>query len=396
MGTVYTRPKSNWDWFESNIEDTKRTVYLPNTKWYEKPYAQAPMYDKRDDPTEIYTDQYIDSPKNQMDLVNTGCYQWVKIYAKNILKAFYVPIPEGTKYTLADGTSTLAMEDSLINLLDLTDVVSLTIPMDTNTRDGALYRATLSGGVYRLTDDLRQTDKLYNFFKGWDFTQTDIDYIVEASADTYSYKYPSVANYTGRTTIYKSTILPITKLTTDTANGVDKEWYGFGNPTRWTQSSGYTIYADEAFNKTLLKQQKQTICFLNSNSSVAPTRTSAYVNPAKGTQAKNHYIDISESVGIITIQYVYNNEYGLTDSGKWVKITGTNYATTQENKNYVVATASLPIYTYPNSQGDYWKTATYARGDRLTVLYRSTYNTHWCYTGQGWIYNVDDNLSLIE
>ena len=107
-------------------------------------------------------------------------------------------------------------------------------------------------------------------------------------------------------------------------------------------------------------------------------------------------MDISQSVGIITIQYVYNNEYGLTDSGRWVKITGTNYATTQENKNYVVATASLPIYTYPNSQGDYWKTATYMRGDRLTVLYRSTYNTHWCYTGQGWIYNVDDNLSLIE
>ena len=288
------------------------------------------------------------------------------------------------------------MQDSLINLLDLTDIVSLTIPMIDYNEDGYYTKGTLSGGVYRLTDDLRQTDKLYNFFKGWNFAQTDVDYIVEASADTYSYKYPSVANYTGRTTSYQSTILPITKLTTDAANGVDKEWYGFGNPTRWTQSSGYTIYADEAFNKTLLKQQKQTICFLNSNSSVAPTRTSAYLNPAKGTQAKNHYVDISESVGIITIQYVYNNEYGLTDNGKWVKITGTNYATTQENKNYVVATASLPIYTYPNSKGDYWKTATYARGDRLTVLYRSTYNTHWCYTGQGWIYNVDDNLSLIE
>ena len=155
--------------------------------------------------------------------------------------------------------------------------------MEDYNNDGYYKGATISGGVYRLTDDLRQTDKLYNFFKGWDFAQTDVDYIVEASADTYSYKYPSVANYTGRTTIYQSTILPITKLTTDTANGVDKEWYGFGNPTRWTQSSGYTIYADEAFNKTLLKQQKQTICFLNSNSSVAPTRTKNYLNPAKGT-----------------------------------------------------------------------------------------------------------------
>ena len=410
MGTIYAKAWRAKGWSESNIEDTKRVVYLPNTKWYEKPYAQVPMYDINYDSNKRYA-YNTDSPKNQMDLANTGCYQWVKIYAKNILKAFYVPIPEGTKYTLADGTSALALQDSLINLLDLTDIVSLTIPMEDTVAtwhesstivgsgywEHTYYRgATLSGGVYRLTDDLRQTDKLYNFFKGWDFAQTDIDYIVEATADTYSYKYPSVANYTGRNTIFQSTILPITKLTTDTANGVDKEWYGFGNPTRWTQSSGYTIYADEAFNKTLLKQQKQTICFLSSNSSVAPTRTSAYVNPAKGTQAKNHYTDISQSAGIITIQYVYNDEYGLTDSGRWVKITGTNYATTQENKNYVVATASLPIYTYPNSQGDYWKTATYARGDRLTVLYRSTYNTHWCYTGQGWIYNVDDNLSLIE
>ena len=108
MGTVYAGPGVEWS--KSDIEDTKRVVYLPNTKWYEKPYAQVPMYDINYD---VYANKRFayndDSPKNQMDLANTGCYQWVKIYAKNILKAFYVPIPEGTKYTLADGTSALAM-----------------------------------------------------------------------------------------------------------------------------------------------------------------------------------------------------------------------------------------------------------------------------------------------
>ena len=289
MGTVYAKAWRAQGWSKSNIEDIKRTVYLPNTKWYEKPYAQVPMYDISNDP------HNIDSPKNQMDLANTGCYQWIKIYAKNVLKAFYVPIPEGTKYTLADGTVMLAMQDSLINLLDLTDIVNLTIPIEdtvatwneSSTTVGSGYftydyykGATISGGVYRLTDDLRQTDKLYNFFEGWDFAQQDIDYIVKATADTYSYKYPSVANYTGRTTIYKSTILPITKLTTDVANGVENEWYGFNNPTRWTPSSSYTIYTDEAFNKTLLKEHKQTVCFLNPSSSVAPTETTIYLNPS--------------------------------------------------------------------------------------------------------------------
>jgi hypothetical protein len=294
--------------------------------------------------------------------------------------------------------------------LDLTDIVDLTIPIEdtvatwheSSTIVGSGYftytyyrGATISGGVYRLTDDLRQTDKLYNFFEGWDFAQQDIDYIVEATADTYSYKYPSVANYTGRSTIFKSTILPITKLTTDVANGVENEWYGFNNPIRWTPSSNYTIYANEAFNKTLLKEHKQTVCFLNSSSSTSPTETTIYLNPATGTSHTTK-LDISQNVGTVTIQYVYNDTYGLTNTGRWVKITATNYATTQENKNYVVATTSLPIYTHPNSQGDYWKVGTYMRGDRLTVLYRSAYNSHWCYTGMGWIYNVDDNLSLVE
>jgi hypothetical protein len=103
MGTVYAKAWRAQGWSESNIEDVKRAVYLPNTQWYEKPYAQVPMYDIGK------AAHNVDSPKDQMDLANTGCYQWIKIYAKNILKAFYVPIPEGTKYTLADGTVALAM-----------------------------------------------------------------------------------------------------------------------------------------------------------------------------------------------------------------------------------------------------------------------------------------------
>jgi hypothetical protein len=74
----------------------------------------------------------------------------------------------------------------------------------------------------------------------------------------------------------------------------------------------------------------------------------------------------------------------------------TTYFTTPENLNYVVSPSNgITIYSSPVGYEEY-ETGKYMMGDRLTVLYRSTYNPHWCYTGQGWIYNIDENLSLIE
>jgi hypothetical protein len=53
------------------------------------------------------------------------------------------------------------------------------------------------------------------------------------------------------------------------------------------------------------------------------------------------------------------------------------------------------MYSRPDSTDDKYKIGTYLLGDRLTVLYRASYNSSWCYTGRGWIYNDNNNLSLI-
>ena len=341
------------------------------------------------------------------EMANTNCQTSVKIYAKDVLKKFFVPIPEGTVYTLADGTTTKMVQDSFINLLDLTEVVSLTMAweyysarwIESSTIVGSGYISytdyndggTFSGGVYRLTDDLRDINNLYNPYEGWDFTQSDINYIVQTSKETNSYKYPDTANASGRQTLIANLIIPVNKLTTDTANGVIGEWYGFNDPSRWVQSADCVIYSEEAFDLTLLKQHRQTVCILQQNAKTPPATFGRYLNPATATTGTS----IRLASPTLTIQYVYNNKYGFNGTG-WYDLDKTSYATTAENKNYVVASSTgITVYSQPFAN-DAYKVQNYMRGDRLTVLYRSTYNTHWCYTGIGWIYNEDDNLSLVE
>ena len=404
QGTTYLQPHGyptlgSW-------KDT-HTVWWGHTKWWEKPLAIAYI------PNNTYTSNkssyaryWTDMPTLE-DMANTNCYTSIKIYAKDVLKKFFVPIPEGTVYTLPDGTTTKMTQDSFINLLDLTEVVSLTMAweyysarwIESSTTVGSGYISytdyndggTFSGGVYRLTDDLRDINNLYNPYEGWDFTQSDINYIVQTSKETNSYKYPDTANTSGRQTLIANLIIPVNKLTTDTANGVIGEWYGFNDPSRWVQSADCVIYSEEAFDLTLLKQHRQTVCILQQNAKTPPATFGRYLNPATATTGTS----IRLASPTLTIQYVYNNKYGFNGTG-WYDLDKTSYATTAENKNYVVASSTgITVYSQPFAN-DAYKVQNYMRGDRLTVLYRSTYNTHWCYTGIGWIYNEDDNLSLVE
>ena len=404
-GTAYVRPIS------TNANSQVYRVYTlwgsGNHQWWEKPTALPDMSKKgytkysgigwREDVDLVLKEHY----PSVEDQANTGCYTYVKIYAGNVLKAFYVPMPEGTKYTLPDGTTTKLLEDSFINLLDLTETVSLTVAWEYLA--STYTRASLSGGVYKIDDDLRNINNIFNPFSGWSFDTTDINYLVEvlgtitdnhsAPSYNYSHKYPDSSDSRGKEKLYKGTLVPVNKLTTDSANGVEGEWYGFINPTRWISSSDCTIYSNSKFDLTLLKETHKTITVLSTNKTITPEQTvKCYTNPINTSSLR-----MENLVGKYnqTIYYTYNDSFGFNGQF-WMPLENTTYFTTPENLNYVVSPNSgIIIYSSPVGYSEY-ETGKYMMGDRLTVLYRSTYNPHWCYTGQGWIYNIDENLSLIE
>jgi hypothetical protein len=303
-------------------------------------------------------------------------------------------MPEGTKYTLPDGTITKLTADSFVNLLDLTDTVPLIVsweysysyyvPSPSVANQGTTYTVnlntggTLAGGVYKITDDLRDVNNLFNPFSGWDFNTTDINYIVQTKAKTQSYKYPDSANKRGEEIIQANVIIPVNKLTTDSANGVEGEWYGFINPTRWIQSSNCNIYSNSVFDLSLLKEHRQDITFLASNADTPSSTFTGYANPATETALSGSFTTNGKLSP--TIYYVYNNKYGF--NGKlWIKLESTSYNVSTENLNYVATkTAGIPIYSIPVAHNEY-RIGNYMMGDRLTVLSRSNYNSHWCYTG---------------
>ena len=129
---------------------------------------------------------------------------------------------------------------------------------------------------------------------------------------------------------------------------------------------------------------------MSPDKSTAPAYTRVYYGP---TESKIVSTSMKITNSNITTYYTYDGAYGFNGQW-WFKLENTNYNTIGDNKNYA-AVSQINIYSRPDSTNDTYKIGTYLLGDRLTVLYRASYNSSWCYTGMGWIYNDNNNLSLI-
>jgi hypothetical protein len=77
----------------------------------------------------------------------------------------------------------------------------------------------------------------------------------------------------------------------------------------------------------------------------------------------------------------------------WFKKSDTSLATTESNKNYVVAVNTLASYQYPMTNDSY-AVEGYNQGDRITILYTADNDSNWGYTGRGWV-QIANNLTEI-
>lgn len=377
-----------YDWTDKNYD-----LITPATNLNDKNYKHKSSTSKPRSATHFYIMMShqqtptgaFKNPNHQ----NQACCSYVKIYVNNTLLAFYVPVPSGMWYLAPDETMKQAPYDSFVNLINME--VFKTLKPQTTGAVGALTTteiATAEGKVAYIDQNMNDAD-YKNIFDNWQYNTTDVNYIVKITNDTTAYRYPDALSLPIRHALKKDLIIPVNKLTADSANNVVGEWYGYAQSTRWVESSSTQIYTGTDFDiNKLSAENRQEWTYLSASSSVAPTQVYYALKPATATNKLN----ISNSNFIS--YYIYDNAYAF-DGQYWLPLDQTNYHTTEDNLNYAVAVGQIKIYSRPDSTNDTYQIGTYLLGDRLTVLYRATYNPNWCYTGRGWIYNTNNNLSLI-
>ena len=386
-------------YYVRNSANSKYELIVPSTNlnnpdYHNKSITKDSMYNQR-----FYImmagDTLYNKNNNEPNIKNKGCCSYVKIYVNNTLKAFYVPAPSGMWYLAPDDTMKQVPYDCLVNLLTMDSFNGLGLS-GFNSGGGwptDAEKEKAKGSVAFEHQDMRET--IYdNIFDDWTYETTDINYIVKAKVASTAYRYPDALSLPIRHSISKDLIIPVSKLTADSANNVVGEWYGFNQSTSWIQSADTEIYAGTDFDVNKLSaENKRTFTKLSATSSQSPKQTDGYMNPGSIKEANRSTWTIED--GKMTGYYIYDNATFFTGR-YWTPTEDTDYNVAEENKNYVVATNNINIYSVPDTRNDKYKIGTYLLGDRLTVLHRANYNTHWCYTGMGWIYNENNNLSLIE
>ena len=386
-------------YYVRNNTNSKYELIVPSTNLNSPDYHNNSITKESMQDQKFYImmagDTLYNKDHNEPNIENKGCCSYVKIYVNNTLKAFYVPAPSGMWYLAPDDTMKQVPYDCFVNLLTMDSFKGLGLNSLNfgNSWPTAAEKERAKGSVAFEHQDMREA--IYdNIFDDWAYETTDISYIVKTKVASTAYRYPDALSLPIRHSIPKDLIIPVSKLTADSAHNVVGEWYGFNQSTSWIQSADTEIYTGADFDVNKLSaENKRTFTKLSATSSQSPTSISGYMNPGNITESNRHSYTIED--GKMTGYYIYDNATFFT--GKyWSPTEDTDYNVAEENKNYVVSTNNINIYSVPDTRNDKYKIGTYLLGDRLTVLSRANYNIHWCYTGMGWIYNENNNLSLIE
>ena len=378
-----------YDWVDKNYDTITPATNLNDANYHNtsKENGQTKFYIMMSH-TDFASDNGAFKDENHK---NQACCSYVKIYANNALVAFYAPAPSGMWYQAPDNTMKQVPYDSFVNLINMEVFKSLKPTTKGNVGSLTNDEIAKAEGKVAYTDQNMNDADYKNIFDNWHYETSDINYIVQTTADTNSYRYPDALSLPIRNNLKSGLIIPVSKLTSDSANNVVGEWYGFNQSTSWIQSSKTKIYSGSDFDVNKLSaENRQEWTFLSPDKSTAPTSIRVYYGP---TENKINSKSMKITNSNITTYYTYDGAYGFNGQW-WFKLENTNYNTIGDNKNYVTV-SQINIYSRPDSTNDTYKIGTYLLGDRLTVLYRASYNSSWCYTGMGWIYNDNNNLSLI-
>lgn len=236
-----------------------------------------------------------------------------------------------------------------------------------------------------LANDMDQK-KIYNYFEGKEFDSTEVSYITKMNQEQMSYEYPDVLSANSQT-LAKNLIVPVSKITSDTAHNIIGEWYATG--PQWFPSSSASL---STLTNGTVAPIKQTVGYM---ATYGPQQTDQYLNPETKAKVSDKY----NKADIITPVYY---EYTPKAEGDamyfngifWLRKSDTSGATVTSNKNYVVSVKTLTCYKYPRAVSEFASEVFY-QGDRVTVLYTVEADSNWGYTGRGWV-QISGNLSEVN
>ena len=243
-----------------------------------------------------------------------------------------------------------------------------------------------SGSVIYFRNQIVGVDEKYDYFKNWDYNSNEIDYIVKIKEETTTYQQPDLyAISVDKLT--PNLIMPISKVTADAENRVVGEWYYSSD--KWFESNKAEIYAGD-FDKTKLTKLQQTIALVHP----ADAKTFyVYLDPSQvTTPGEQSDISYSNFSAALTAYYNYvdtNNNKFYFDGNYWVPEEYTHFSTVEHNKNYAIIPEYLTYYSLPIQEEKY-EIGNYHYGERVTVLYTTTQDSEWGFTGLGWI-RVNEN-----
>ena len=300
-------------------------------------------------------------------------FYYLKVWQNYNLQHYYVPVARGA--WLEDGRQ--------VPYNTVYDIITNTIIPCTDVA------AAYNNKVYAIGQEISAAN-IYSPFDSWNFDYEDCNYTVQATTDVQRYKYPDILSV--QQTIHpEGTIIPVRKVTSDSANHVNGQWFFDG--TGWIQASDVTILSTSDFVISDITP-KRTIATKGDNIDTQ-TWYRSYINPnTEETTTKKNFLADS------TIDILYEcGDFYWTANAEWIPIAYTEDYYTAIDTNYVVAVNTLKVYEYPlmnSALKDTYQIGQLLSGDRIHATKKLVKDENWQYIeNTGWI-RVENAVQEVE
>jgi len=321
-------------------------------------------------------------------------WYYIKIWHNYYLEHYFIPLPKGT--WLSDGRQMPydGFFDIITNTIGEPDM-RLTpgydpegkVPTNPNAQTywSVQQQKSVYPTIYKLGDAI--TGSTVDFFERWNYDYDDVNYVVKTTETIPGYKHPDLMSETIVDSYYNGTIMPITKVTSDSANKVQGTWYF--NGLAWVQADKCEILPITDYPMTALTK----IVAIKGDSDTSTTFT-GYFDPFN----EESWHKMAYNSETTTNVYFTCRDKFYWDGRRWVAIDTTSDYTEEINKTYIVAVDYLPVYKYPISNNVH-QTTRLQSGDRVQAVARLVRNYNWVKimigSDERWI-NIDNTTTELE
>lgn len=347
-------------------------------------------------PTGVSSNIHIMNQKRYTPIGYTnGIIYSIRVYDENMMIHNWVPVPQGMYYITPEG-------DGYFTSNGLYDLITNEFRCSYKVGDGNVFYIKYNAedfsywdlqydgidDIYLTTDDVK-SDNAFNLYEGWSFNSTDCLYLIELNQDTRTFQQPNIYSTYVRT-LPAGLVVPVSKYTSDGANGVSGEWYY--SCGQWFQSNAGSISSNYTVSNLRENNCKMVIlpqhqCLLKPGGQNNQVITSPYTNPPV---VANSY-------------YLYNRDGYVFNGFCWLSTYYTSVGLgifiyyeadpTIQYRQYAI-TQTCYYYTVPIADDKYIG-GRHLYGERINVPYYLWANPNWLYTGKGWI-QKEGNTSLVE